>query len=114
MTIEEFKQKLKTEPETLKFSDTMSVIQTHYNFTPTAFKNGALQNNSAENLGSCKLLAFAKAQDFNKEETLACFGQFYFEDVLKNPNLDRHQNIRNFMNTGFEGLSFDGDPLKTK
>ena len=73
-----------------------------------------LENSKDENLGSCKLLAFAKLQNLSKEETLACFGQFYFEDVLKSPNGEGHQNIRNFMKTGFEGLFFEGTPLKKK
>ena len=114
MTIEDFKHKLRTTPKTIQFSDTMNIVETNYNFTPTAFKNGTLENNNDENLGSCKLLAFAKDQGFSKAETLACFGQFYFEDVLKDPNGKGHQNIRNFMNTGFEGLFFEGTPLKKK
>ncbi|MCB0450192.1 MAG: HopJ type III effector protein, partial [Confluentibacter sp.] len=41
-----------------------------------------------------------------------CFGKFYFEEVLNDPNGTGHQNIRNFIKTGFEGLRFDGQPLK--
>lgn len=114
MTIETFKNKLKNTPKAIAFSETMDVIEAHYEFTPTAFKNGDLENKAGENSGSCKLLAFAKLQNLSKEETLACFGQFYFEDVLKDPNGNGHQNIRNFMKTGFEGLSFEGEPLKAK
>ncbi|XCF06405.1 HopJ type III effector protein [Tamlana crocina] len=114
MTIETFKNKLKNTPKIVAFSETMDVIEAHYQFTPTAFKNGDLENKAGENSGSCKLLAFAKLQNLSKEETLACFGQFYFEDVLKDPNGNGHQNIRNFMKTGFDGLSFEGEPLKGK
>ncbi len=114
MTIETFKNKLKNTPKAIAFSETMDVIEAHYEFTATAFKNGDLENKAGENSGSCKLLAFAKLQNLSKEETLACFGQFYFEDVLKDPNGNGHQNIRNFMKTGFEGLSFEGEPLKAK
>ncbi len=114
MTLEAFKQKLKNTPITSAFSETMAVIESHYEFTPTAFKNGELKNNAGENSGSCKLFAFAKLQGFTKEETLACFGKFYFEDVLNDPNGTGHQNIRNFMKTGFDGLVFDGEPLKSK
>ncbi|MFD0834850.1 HopJ type III effector protein [Mariniflexile aquimaris] len=114
MNIKEFINKLKTKPSTVEFSETMAAIDTNYNFTPTAFKNGELQNKAGENSGSCKLLAFAKLHGFTKEDTLACFGRFYFEDVLKDPNGTGHQNIRNFMKTGFDGVTFEGEPLKLK
>lgn len=114
MTLETFLSKLKTTPKDIDFTDTISVIESNYIFTPTAFKNGDLHNNAGENSGSCKLLAFAKLHGFSKEETLACFGAFYFDDVLKDPNGTGHQNIRNFMKTGFDGLVFNGQPLKEK
>lgn len=114
MNIESFKAKLKETPKLIEFSETMNVVDENYNFTPTAFSNGTLENAIGQNSGSCKLFAFAKAQGFTKEETLACFGQFYFEDVLKNLYGTGHQNIRNFMKTSFDGLSFEGKPLTEK
>ncbi len=114
MKIETFKKILKVAPKTIQFQDTLAVIEANYEFSPTIFKNGALTNNKDQNLGSCKLLAFAKIEALTKEETLACFGQFYFEEVLKDPNGEGHQNIRNFMKTGFEGLAFEETPLKIK
>ncbi|WP_242203202.1 HopJ type III effector protein [Aestuariivivens insulae] len=114
MTLDTFKNKLKQSPEAIAFSETIQLIDAIYEFTPTAFKNGTLQNEAGENSGSCKLFAFAKLQEFTKEETLACFGTYYYEDVLKDPNGTGHQNIRNFMKTGFEGLLFKGDPLTKK
>ncbi|WP_100611190.1 HopJ type III effector protein [Confluentibacter lentus] len=114
MTLEIFLNKLKTTPKDIDFTDTISVIESNYSFTPTAFKNGELRNNAGENSGSCKLLAFAKLQSLTKEETLACFGKYYFEEVSNDPNGNGHQNIRNFMKTGFEGLVFDNMPLKEK
>ena len=114
MNITSFKKKLKESPEQIEFSETMNVIETNYSFNPTAFKNGALDNAVGQNSGSCKLFAFAKVQGLSKEETLACFGQYYFDDVLKDPKGNGHQNIRNFMKTGFEGLSFKGEPLVEK
>lgn len=114
MTLEAFKKKLKNTPNTIEFSDTMAVIESNYNFTPTAFKNGDLQNKAGENSGSCKLFSFAKLQGFTNEETLACFGKFYFDDVLQDENGTGHQNIRNFMKTGFQGLVFQGNALSAK
>ncbi|KAB1066806.1 HopJ type III effector protein [Tamlana haliotis] len=114
MNIETFKNKLQANPKTIAFADTMSTIEANYTFTPTAFINGALKNTEGENSGSCKLFAFAKKQGFTKEETLACFGKFYFEDVLQDPEGTGHQNIRNFIKTGFEGLSFAGEAIVEK
>lgn len=112
MKLEVYIDKLKKTPSEIEFSETMSVIESNYEFIPTAFKNGALQNEAGQNSGSCKLFAFAKLQGFTKDETLACFGQYYFDEVLKDPNATGHQNIRNFMNTGFDGLVFESVPLK--
>lgn len=114
MTLESFIKKLKNTPSQIMFSETISTIEALYNFNPSAFTNGNLQNSKTENLGSCKVLAFGMKQQFTKEETLACFGQYYFKDVLEYPNGTDHQNIRNFMNTGFEGISFEDEVLTKK
>ena len=114
MNIKEFKEKLTQFPTQISFSETMAVIDENYDFTPTAFKNGGTYNKEGENSGSCKLFAFAKIQQFSQEETLACFGSYYFEDVLKNPEKNDHQNIRNFMKTGWNGILFEGEALKLK
>ncbi|MBQ0787506.1 MAG: HopJ type III effector protein [Oceanihabitans sp.] len=114
MDIQIFINKLKTSPKTIAFSETMDVIAANYEFTPKTFTNGSLENAEGQNSGSCKLFAFAKAEGLSKEETLACFGAFYFEEVLKEPNGEGHQNIRNFIKTGFEGLFFESFPLTKK
>jgi len=114
MALDDFKNKLRSTPEKINFSDTITIIEENYNFTTSAFKNGDLQNSSTQNLGSCKVFSFALKQQFTKEETLACFAQFYFIDVLENPNGTDHQNIRNFMNTGFDGLVFENETLTEK
>jgi hypothetical protein len=59
-------------------------------------------------------LAFAKLQGFSVEQTLACFGRYYREDVLGNPEGDDHQNIRQFMANGWDGVSFAVTPLTAK
>jgi hypothetical protein len=68
MNISEFKLKLRNTPISIEFSDTMSVVETNYDFTPTAFKNGNLQNDVGQNSGSCKLFAFAVDQNLTKKE----------------------------------------------
>jgi hypothetical protein len=114
MTIHFFLQKLKQIPEAITFAETIATIESNYNFTPTAFQNGNQHNAAGENSGSCKLFAFAKLQNLTPEETLACFGAYYFEDVLKNPEGTDHQNIRNFMITGWDGIQFEGTALILK
>jgi hypothetical protein len=111
MNIETFKEKLKTAPKEVTFENTMVVVETNYNFTPTAFTNGTLRNEAGQNSGSCKVFAFALKQGLTKDETLACFGRYYFDEVLNDIEGNGHQNIRNFMKTGFEGLSFEGEAL---
>ena len=113
MTITEFKTKLKTTPTAITFKETMQVIEDHYNFNPTAFTNGDIINNAGENNGSCKLFAFAMHQELIKEETLLCFGEHY-QSVLEDKNGTSHQNIRNFMKTGFKDLSFENEALTLK
>ncbi len=114
MTLDQFKDKLKNTPTTIDFKETIAVIESLYNFTPSAFTNGDLQNAEDQNQGSCKVFSFAIKQQLTKEETLACFGQYYFKEVLETPEGTGHQNIRNFMRTGFNGLSFGHDTLVDK
>ncbi len=114
MTLESFLQKLKESPENIEFDDTMSIIDSLYVFTPTSFKNGGLVNQASQNSGSCKIFSFARLHDLTPEQTLACFGSYYHNDVLKHPDNSDHQNIRNFMKTGWSGIHFDSTPLQTK
>jgi len=114
MSIEKFIASVKTSPNSIEFSQTIECIEANYVFTETAFTNGAQENAAGENSGSCKLLYFAQLHDLSKGEALALFGKFYREDVLQNPDGSDHQNIRQFMQLGFEGLSFSGTPLTEK
>lgn len=101
-------------PETIKFSEVITHIDENYDFNPTAFKNGDTTNQAGQNNGSCKIFSFAQLEGLTKEQTLSLFGEFYREDVLKNPNGDDHQNIRNFMQSGWDGVIFEGVALKKK
>ena len=114
MTITSFLEKLRHTPLTISFADTIAVIEANYNFTPMAFQNGEQHNAVVENSGSCKLFSFAKLQNLTKGETLACFGSIYFDEVLNDPQGTNHQNIRNFMKTGWDGIRFEGDALIVK
>jgi hypothetical protein len=111
MKITEFLTLVFTKPEQIKFTDTISVIDTHYQFTPTAFRNGELQNAVGQNSGSCKLFSFARLHQLTPAQTLTCFGDFYRIDVLQNPDATDHQNIRNFMRFGWDGIEFESNAL---
>jgi len=67
---------------------------------------------AGSNEGSCKILAFAKMHQLDEAQALQLFGDFYREDVLKNPQGQDHTNIRNFMASGWGGVSFESAPLK--
>lgn len=112
--INNFKVRLQENPTTVDFSETMKIIESLYEFTPSAFVNGNIKNEENQNQGSCKVFSFAIKEGLTKEETLACFGQYYFKGVLENPEGNDHQNIRNFMKTGLEGLSFEKEALIKK
>lgn len=114
MTLEQFFTHLEENPTTLQFSDTMAVIDAHYDFTPCKFINGDTINEANQNNGSCKLLAFAVLHTLSKDQALNCFGEYYRQDVLAHPNNTDHQNIRNLLSHGLEGISFEGSPLTRK
>ncbi len=114
MTIPSFLEKLNQNPNSIAFTDTIAVIEENFNFTPTTFKNGNQLNEAGQNSGSCKLFAFAKLQGLSQIDTLSCFGAYYFEDVLGNPSGTDHQNIRNFIITGWEGIEFEAEALILK
>lgn len=109
-----FLDKIKAQPDQIDFNEVIAYIDENYIFSPTAFKNGETYNEANQNNGSCKIFSFAKKINLTKEQTLNLFGDFYRKDVLENPEKEDHQNIRNFIKFGWEGISFVGDALKNK
>ena len=105
---------VKKAPDRINFTAVIEYIDEHYDFIPTQFTNGETINEPNKNNGSCKVFSFAKLNDLSKDETLALFGKYYRDDVLKNPEGTDHQNIRNFMKFGWDGISIDGDALSRK
>ncbi len=114
MELNTFLQRLNNAPESITFNDAIAVIDALYDFTPTAFINGALRSEAGQNNGSCKIFSFARLQKLSPQQTLHCFGDYYRKDVLGNPEGADHQNIRNFMKSGWEGIKFEGDALAEK
>ena len=98
---------------TAKFADVLAFIEAHYQHTPTAFKNGEQSNAATENQGSAKVFSFAKLQGLNQADTLSLFAEHYAA-VLTTPDATDHQNIRQFMQHGWDGVTFDGTALSAK
>ncbi len=114
MNLDQFLSQVQQDSENVQFEDSISCIDTNYDFTESAFKNGDTHNAAGENNGSCKIFAFAKLQQLTEEQTLNCFGKYYREDVLGNPDGDDHQNIRNFISHGWAGIKFKSEALSAK
>lgn len=115
MSIKELIQQIKTQSETVEFQQVIDHIDEHYDYTPSRFTNGqghdVVINQEGSNEGSCKIFAFATLHGLNEKQTLACFGQYYRDDVLANPEGNDHANIRTFMRFGWEGIEFEGSVL---
>ena len=99
---EVFNANVEMDADSLKFEEVIEIIDTHYESGLIEFKNGDIVNKPGENEGSAKLLSYAALSGFDKETTLKLWGQYY-RDVLADPDGDSHQNIRNFMKTGWDG-----------
>ena len=111
MSVEELLEKIRSSRESVEFNDVLLIISENYDYQPAGFCNGVVVNEQGENEGSCKIFAFAKWHDLDVVQTLSCFGKFYRDDVLKNPEGTDHANIRNFMARGWDGVDFEGEVL---
>ncbi|RKF19806.1 type III effector [Alginatibacterium sediminis] len=112
--MKQFLELLASKPNEVTFEQTMQVIDANFEFSPVSFVNGETENQAGQNNGSCKIFAFAQSLGLDEPSTLACFGQFYRDDVLSNPNGLDHANIRNFIQHGWAGIRFDGNALTAK
>ncbi|MBL4764835.1 MAG: HopJ type III effector protein [Colwellia sp.] len=101
-----FLVQVKQQETPIEFEQVMQVIKDNYQYQPTSFTNGELVNELGTNEGSCKIFYFAKLNKLSPQQTLACFGRYYRDDVLANPNGNDHANIRNFIQTGWQGIEF--------
>ncbi len=117
MTLKEFLERVEN-GESIDFADTMAVIADNYHYQPTSFSNGlgddSLENPAGTNEGSCKIFAFAMRHRLDKAQTLGLFGDYYRKDVLQDPEGSGHQNIRNFIKYGWDGIRFNAEALTEK
>uniref|UniRef100_A0A6U0S666 HopJ type III effector protein n=1 Tax=Eucampia antarctica TaxID=49252 RepID=A0A6U0S666_9STRA len=108
-----FNANLEMSSDEITFEEVIEIIDIHYEYGLIEFKNGDIVNKQGENEGTAKVLSYAALSNFDNETTLKLWGQYY-RDVLKNPDGDDHQNIRNFMKTGWEGVPFENGIALTK
>ncbi|WP_252270926.1 HopJ type III effector protein [Pseudomonas subflava] len=111
MTLQDFRARL--HGEQFQFAETLAFVAEHYDYQPSAFRNGSVDNASGQNEGSCKTLGLALLENLSLEETLRAFGE-HFRAVLANPAGNDHANIRALQDTGLGGVHFDRPPLKRK
>lgn len=111
--LDDFFIQLSTEPDTITFTQTIALIDQHYDFSPVAFDNGELHNAANQNNGSCKIFAFGALHQLSEPQTLHLFGEHY-QAVMDSPTGGDHQNIRNFLVTGWAGIRFSAPALQRK
>lgn len=112
MTITDLINRLNHAP--VDFNTVIQVIDFEYHFIPTEFSNGDVINAANSNNGSCKIFSFGQIHGLSQQATLHAFGEFYTKDVLQNPTGDSHQNIRQFIKTGWPGIEFKRQALTKK
>jgi hypothetical protein len=103
----------KLKGELIKFKDVVEFIEHNYQHQPTAFKNGDAYNDATQNQGSAKVFAFAQLNSLSAGDTLYLFAEHY-QAVLDHPEATDHQNIRQFMAHGWDGIAFEGTALVAK
>lgn len=111
MSLQDFCARLHNEQ--FLFAETLAFIAAHYDYQPSAFRNGSVDNASGQNEGSCKTLGLALLEGLSLEETLRAFGEHY-RAVLASPDGNDHGNIRALQDTGLHGVHFERQPLTRK
>lgn len=80
-------------------------IYDKFAITPVPFKNGGLENKTGENSASAAIFAYAAEMGLSDGETLELFGE-HLQAVTNNPDGNDHENIRQFMKTGHNGIEY--------
>ena len=96
----------------VSFQDSIAVVSAYYRYTPVRFTNGEVANEAGTNEGSCKLFYFARLHELTQQQTLSLFGDYYWKEVLENPEATNHANIRAFMRHSWEGIAYEGEALR--
>ncbi|MGP0174936.1 HopJ type III effector protein [Pseudomonas sp. NCHU5208] len=107
----ELRQRL--QQDDFAFSETLAFVAEHYDYQPSAFRNGDVENAAGQNEGSCKTLGLALLEGLSEDEALRAFGEHY-RSVLATPQGTDHGNIRALMTHGLQGVKFERPPLTRK
>ena len=99
----EFAEKVKA-GATITFAEALKMIDDNYEYFAVPFKNGDLVNPANVNTGSAKIFSFGLMTKMDEASVLRLFGEIARD--LK-PDGNDHQNIRNFMKTGWSGIEFN-------
>lgn len=97
--------------EHFAFAETLAFIAEHYDYQPSAFRNGEVSNAAGQNEGSCKTLGMAVLEGLSDREALLAFGEHY-RSVVATPDGSDHGNIRALIAYGLAGVKFAQQPLK--
>lgn len=108
-----FNANLEMDGSDIVFQDVMDLINKYYEVGLIEFKNGDVVNKPGENEGSAIIFSYAAISGLDKESTLKLFGEHY-RDTVADPDGDSHQNIRNFMKNGWDGIPFENGVALTK
>ena len=111
MNLQDFRARLHNDQ--FQFAETLAFVGQHYDYQPSAFRNGDVANAAGQNEGSCKTLGLALLEGFSLEEALRAFGEHY-RSVLATPDGNDHANIRALQNSGLAGVQFDQPALQRK
>ena len=114
MNINELIEQCRATPQSVEFEQVMAVIDQHYDYTPSQFSNGAINNPAGSNEGSCKIFAFAQLNNLSEMETLSLFGRYCCDDVTGHPEGPDHSKIGKFLLDGWLGIQFDKVVLHEK
>ncbi|MEK1906509.1 MAG: HopJ type III effector protein [Pseudomonas sp.] len=109
--LQDFRARLHS--DSFLFAETLAFVAAHYDYQPSAFSNGNVENASGQNEGSCKTLGLALLEGFSLEEALRAFGEHY-RSVLADPDGSDHGNIRALQDTGLTGVRFAQPSLARK
>ena len=84
-------------------ADTVKMIDNEFDYFEVPFNCGDAQNAINENATSGKIFSLALIAGLDKDTTLNLFGEVY-RDL--SPSGSDHQNIREFIKSGIDGLKF--------
>ena len=97
---------------TAKFSDVLAHIEARYQHTQQLFKM-VHSKTLLLKIKAVQKFFFCQVTRLDQAQTLSLFAEHY-ASVLATPEGTDHQNIRQFMQNGWDGVKFEGQALTEK